>query len=57
MSVIYVLLPLALGFAVATVVGFVWVVRDGQLDDLDGARWRVLDDDAERATAAIRRPR
>lgn len=46
MSVIYIVLPLAFVFAALAVGAFIWVVRDGQLDDLDSPQIRVLFDDA-----------
>jgi len=45
MSVIYVVLPLALVFALVAVVVFVLQVRSGQLDDLDSPALRILHDD------------
>lgn len=45
MSVVYVLLPLALVGALAWAVTFIRMVHGGQLEDLDGAAWRVLGDD------------
>lgn len=45
MNVILLLLPIALMLGFAGLVAFVWSLRSGQFDDLDGAAWRVLDDD------------
>jgi cbb3-type cytochrome oxidase maturation protein len=42
MSVLYLLLPIALGFALAALAVFRWAVRDGQFDDLDTPPLRVL---------------
>jgi cbb3-type cytochrome oxidase maturation protein len=47
MSVLYVLIPLALVFALGALVTFVWVVRQGQLDDLESPQYRALFDEAE----------
>lgn len=44
MSVIYVLLPVALVFGGVWVAAFVWSVRDGQLDEIDGPPQRMLND-------------
>lgn len=44
MSLLYVLLPLALLGAVAWSVAFLWCVHSGQMDDLEGSAWRMLDD-------------
>ncbi|MEL7369494.1 MAG: cbb3-type cytochrome oxidase assembly protein CcoS [Myxococcota bacterium] len=47
MSVLYVVLPLAIVVVIAAVGAFVWMVRDGQFDDLDTPALRVLHDEAE----------
>ena len=46
MSVLYIVVPLALLIAAGAVWGFVWMVRGGQLDDLDSPALRMLHDDA-----------
>lgn len=45
MSVLYVVLPLALIIAGAAVLAFAWVVRSGQLDDVETPPHRILFDD------------
>jgi cbb3-type cytochrome oxidase maturation protein len=45
MSALYVVLPLALIIAGSAVLAFVWVVRSGQLDDVDTPPRRILFDD------------
>lgn len=45
MEVIYVLLPLSLLLGAAAIAVFVWVVRSGQLDDLETPPRRMLHDD------------
>ncbi len=45
MSVLYLLIPLALLFALGAVLAFVWTVRDGQLDDLESPPHRALFED------------
>lgn len=47
MAVIYLLLPVALAAAAGAVIGFIWAVRRGQLDDLDTPASRMLNDDLE----------
>lgn len=47
MSVLYIVLPLALLIAAAAVWAFVWMVRGGQLDDLESPRLRILHDDED----------
>jgi cbb3-type cytochrome oxidase maturation protein len=45
MNVLVYLLPIALGLGLTGLLAFVWSIRNGQLDDLDGAALRVLTDD------------
>ncbi len=45
MNVIMYLLPLALLLGLAGLFGFMWALRAGQFDDLEGASWRILSDD------------
>jgi len=47
MSVIYIVLPLALLFALVALYVFIRAVRGGQLDDLDTPAVRMLHDDGE----------
>jgi cbb3-type cytochrome oxidase maturation protein len=44
-SVLYLLLPLALLLGAVVIAAFVWTVRSGQYDDLDGPPQRMLMDD------------
>ncbi|MDZ4843615.1 MAG: cbb3-type cytochrome oxidase assembly protein CcoS [Hyphomicrobium aestuarii] len=39
------LIPAALALGALGLVAFMWALRTGQYDDLDGAAWRALDDD------------
>lgn len=50
MTVMFVLLPASLLFAVAAVIVFVWAARSGQFDDLETPALRILseDDDGDR---------
>jgi cbb3-type cytochrome oxidase maturation protein len=45
MNVLVVLVPLALGLGLAGLAAFLWSLKSGQYDDLDGAALRVLQDD------------
>ena len=45
MNVLVYLVPMALGLALIGLLAFVWSIRNGQLDDLDGAALRMLSDD------------
>lgn len=48
LEIIAYLIPIALFLGVVGLVAFLWSVRSGQFDDLDGAAWRILDDDDDR---------
>jgi cbb3-type cytochrome oxidase maturation protein len=45
MTALYIVLPLALLIATGAVLAFAWVVRSGQLDDVDTPPRRILFDD------------
>ena len=45
MTVLVYLLPMALGLGLIGLFAFLWSLRSGQYDDLDGAALRVLGDD------------
>lgn len=45
MTVLLFLIPLALALGLVALVAFMWSLRSGQFDDLDGAAHRVLMDD------------
>ncbi|WP_372422142.1 cbb3-type cytochrome oxidase assembly protein CcoS [Salinarimonas chemoclinalis] len=45
MNVILYLLPIALGLGLLGLAGFLWSLKKGQYEDLEGAALRVLDDD------------
>lgn len=45
MSGLLVLIPIALAMGLAGLLAFLWALRSGQFDDLDGAAGRVLFDD------------
>jgi cbb3-type cytochrome oxidase maturation protein len=47
MEVLIYLVPLALALGLLGLGGFLWSLKTGQYDDLEGAAWRaVMDDDA-----------
>jgi cbb3-type cytochrome oxidase maturation protein len=53
MEVLIYLVPMALGLGLLGLGGFLWSLKSGQYDDLDGAAWRaILDDDAVAGTGA-----
>ncbi len=45
MEVLVFLVPLALGLGLAGLLGFLWSLKSGQYDDLEGAAWRAIADD------------
>jgi cbb3-type cytochrome oxidase maturation protein len=45
MEVLVILVPLALCLGLAGLAAFLWSLRSGQYDDLDGAAWRAIADD------------
>ena len=45
MEVLVILVPLALALGLIGLVGFLWSLRNGQYDDLEGAGWRAISDD------------
>jgi len=48
MTVLLFLIPLAVLLGLVALIAFMWSLRSGQFDDLDGAAHRVLmDDDIE----------
>ena len=45
MEVLVILVPLALGLGLIGLLGFLWSLKTGQYDDLEGAAWRAIADD------------
>ena len=45
MNALIFLIPIALGLGGIGLAGFLWSLKSGQYEDLDGASWRVLEDD------------
>ena len=45
MEVLVILVPLALGLGLLGLLAFLWSLKNGQYDDLDGAAWRAIADD------------
>lgn len=48
MSVLIYLIPAALGLGLLGLVAFLWSLRNGQYEDMDGAGLRILSDDDRR---------
>jgi len=51
MTALLILIPAALFLGALGLVAFLWSVRSGQFDDLDGAAARILTDDSEMPAA------
>jgi cbb3-type cytochrome oxidase maturation protein len=51
MSVLFWLIPIALGMGVVGLIAFLWSMHSGQYEDLDGAAERVLMDQEDRPIA------
>ena len=45
MNVLVYLVPMALALGLTGLAAFLWSLRSGQYDDLDGAAWRAITDD------------
>lgn len=45
MSGLLLLIPIAVGMGLVALIAFLWALRSGQYDDLEGASQRILDDD------------
>jgi cbb3-type cytochrome oxidase maturation protein len=47
MSALVLLIPVALLLGAGGLVAFLWALKSRQFDDLDGAAFRILEEDAE----------
>ena len=56
MSVLFIILPLAIGVAGVAVFAFLIAVKRGQYDDLDTPPWRVLFGDETPGSSSKRNP-
>lgn len=57
MEVLLYLVPLAIALGGLGLAAFLWSLRNGQYDDLDGAAWRAIADDEPAETSSPRRTR
>ena len=48
MNILISFIPIALCQGGLGLVAFLWTLKSGQYDDLDGAAWRAIDDDDNR---------
>ncbi|MCL6707810.1 cbb3-type cytochrome oxidase assembly protein CcoS [Pseudomonas sp. R2.Fl] len=51
MNMLIYLIPIALFLGGLGLFAFLWSLKSGQYDDLEGAAWRVLDDGDDRPQA------
>jgi cbb3-type cytochrome oxidase maturation protein len=51
MTILLYLLPIAVGLGLLGLGAFLWSLKSGQYDDLDGAAHRILFDDDDRPTS------
>jgi cbb3-type cytochrome oxidase maturation protein len=47
LEILGILIPAALGLGLIGLIAFLWALRSGQFDDMDGAALRILIDDEE----------
>jgi cbb3-type cytochrome oxidase maturation protein len=47
MDILIYLIPIALTLGLAGLAAFLWALKNGQFEDLDGAAWRILQEDEE----------
>ena len=45
MTILLILIPAALFLGLLGLGAFLWTLKSGQYEDLEGARWRILEDD------------
>ncbi|MEJ2381282.1 MAG: cbb3-type cytochrome oxidase assembly protein CcoS [Gammaproteobacteria bacterium] len=45
MSILYLLIPISLMFVGGAIAVFIWAIRNGQFEDLEGPAFRILMDD------------
>jgi len=57
MSILYLLIPLAVGLMAIAIAFFLWTVRTGQYDDLEGPAHRILMDDDDPMIPGNARPK
>lgn len=58
MEILYILIPVAILLVIAMIAGFLWAVKSGQFDDLEGPAHRILmdkDEGQERAPRVRKR--
>ena len=53
MEVLVFLVPLAITLGAIGLMGFLWALKNGQYEDLDGAGWRAIMDDEPAEAASM----
>jgi cbb3-type cytochrome oxidase maturation protein len=56
MEALYLLIPIALGVMIVVVVAFIYTVKSGQYDDLEGPAHRILMDDDDPRIPGYQKP-
>lgn len=47
MSALYLMIPVSLVLGVIALLIFLWASKSGEFDDIEGPKYRMLDDDEE----------
>ena len=55
MDILFLLIPIAIGFLIIALAVFFWAIRDGQYDDMESQGLKVIIDDKQQ-TQAEKRP-
>ncbi|WP_322515247.1 cbb3-type cytochrome oxidase assembly protein CcoS [Rhodopseudomonas palustris] len=56
MEVMVILVPLALMLGLLGLAAFLWSLKSGQYEDLDGAAWRAISDDDQTPRPPAKEP-
>ena len=56
MTILFLLIPLGMIFLGVAIWGFLWAVRSGQFDDMEGPAHRILMDDDDPRIPGRRKP-
>lgn len=51
MNMLMFLIPVALSLGALALFAFMWSLKSGQYEDMDGSAWRALDDEDDRPAA------
>lgn len=47
MNILFIIIPLSILLVVGIIAAFLWAVRSGQFDDMEGPAYRILMDDGK----------